>query len=147
MEPPPPDPYSLRAILASSSTATSSDLASAPSRLASNPCLRPSLVWAAAIGGLLALHRRRAGASLRRCALDGYLGATFTLGCTWYGCRRAERDRSLTMAAYYASLKGGAVGGAGRGLTRDGGAPVETGAGEGGAWREQLDGLVAGKRG
>ena len=139
-----PEPYNLRSILSSTRTATSAQLASAPARLAASPCLRPSLVWAAAIGSLLALHRRRAGASLRRCALDGYLGAAFTLGCTWYGCRRSERDRELTMAAYYASLQGNFAGRTE--LPPDVSEPAEGGGGgaSSGAWRGKLDKLVGG---
>lgn len=137
--------YELRTILSSARTASAADLASAPSRIAASPCLRPALFWSAVIGGLLALHRRRLGGTLRRCAVDGYLGAGATMCWSWYSCRRAERDKSLTMNAYYASLqeRGGVGGGVGIGGAQQGaaagGEPPEAGEEE---WRKALDQLA-----
>ena len=130
-------PYELRTILSSARTATAADFTSAPSRIAASPCLRPALFWSVVIGGLLALHRRRLDGSMRRCALDGYAGAGATLCWSWYSCRRAERDKALTMNAYYASLQErGGGGGAPHGAAAD--APPEAGE----EWRKALDQLA-----
>ena len=134
-------PYELRTILSSARTASAADFTSAPSRIAASPCLRPALFWSAVIGGLLALHRRRLGGALRRCALDGYVGAGATMCWSWYSCRRAERDKTLTMNAYYASLQergGGGGGGAQQEQGAAAGAPPEAGE----EWRKALDQLA-----
>ena len=135
---PPSEPYALSSILYSARTATAADLATAPSRIAASPCLRPALVWSAAIGGLLGLHRRRLGGALLRCAVDGYLGAGFTMCWSWYACRRLERDKALTMNAYYASLQ---ERGGGGGAAQQGAAAPPPG-GEQEEWRKALDKLA-----
>ena len=135
-------PYALSTIFSSARTASAADFASAPSRIAASPCLRPALFWSFVIGGLLSLHRRRLGGSLRRCALDAYAGGGATLCWSWYSCRQAERDKALTMNAYYASLQdrgGGSMGAVGA-AARDA-APAPP-AGEGEQWRRELERLA-----
>lgn len=135
-------PYALTTILSSARTASAADFASAPSRIAASPCIRPALFWSFVIGGLLSLHRRRLGGSLQRCALDAYAGGGATLCWSWYSCRLAERDKALTMSAYYASLQdrgGGSMGAAARGAEPPQPAPP---AGEGEQWQRELERLA-----
>lgn len=137
--PAPAQRYELATIFSSLRGATAADLTSAPARIAASPCLRPALLWSVVIGGLLGLHRRRMGGALRRCLFDGYAGGAFTLCWSWFACRQQERDKALTMNAYYASLqeRGGAGGGGGA-APQSASAP----AGEHEEWRRALERLA-----
>lgn len=127
-----------RSVLASLATLNASALSSAPATLASSPCLRPALLWAGAVGGLLAAHRAVQGGRLQRCANDALVGGLLTAGYQWYQCRNAEHDVKLTTRAYYEALRQEqAAGGEG---ARPADSGVDAAAAE--AWQRKLATLV-----
>lgn len=147
----PPAPTYIENVLSSASTLNVADRATHMTEtLATSPCLKPTLQWAAVVGSLLVAHRGWQGGSLRRCANDAFLGGLGTAGYQWYTCRVGEHDRRLVMKAYADSQRsspngvvgaGASPGGSGGSASTAGGAAAGAGGGDD-AWRKKLEGMV-----